>query len=194
MYILGITLLIEGIGAVLIYFSIQGIFPMTTQEEIGFAVFHSISAFCNAGFSTVHGGMSNPMLLYGNQWIYLAMSLIITAGSIGFPILVNCREYIVHKMRSLLRHSHDKVVHIWSMNTKIVLITSASLMVSGVVLFYLWERDNTLAGMSPWMQAVQSIFNATVPRSAGFASVSPAAFMPYTLIFVMFLMLSLIHI
>lgn len=188
LYILGITLLIEGIGAVLIYFSIQGIFPMTTQEEIGFAVFHSISAFCNAGFSTVHGGMSNPMLLYGNQWIYLAMSLIITAGSIGFPILVNCREYIGHKMRRLLRHSHDKVVHIWSMNTKIVLITSASLMVSGVVLFYLWERDNTLAGMSPWMQAVQSIFNATVPRSAGFASVSPAAFMPYTLIFVMFLM------
>lgn len=188
LYILGVTLFIEGLGAVIIYLSIQDVFPMTTQDEICFAVFHSVSAFCNAGFSTVHGGMSNPMLLYGNQWVYLAMSLIVTAGSIGFPILVNCRDYIIHKIRAIFRLGHDKVIHIWSMNTKIVLITSAGLVTSGIILFYLWERGNTLSGMSPWMQFVQSVFNSIVPRSAGFSSVSPASFMPYTLMFIMFLM------
>lgn len=188
LYILGVTLFIEGVGAVIIYMSIHDVFPMTTQDEIGFAIFHSISAFCNAGFSTLHGGMSNPLLLYGNQWIYLAMSLIISAGSIGFPILVNCRDYIIHKTRALFNGNNDRVIHIWSMNTKLVLITSAGLLISGIILFYLWERDNTLAGMSPWMQFAQSVFNAVVPRSAGFSSVSPGSFMPYTLIFIMFLM------
>src|SRR5690606_15953943 len=57
-----ITLLFEAIGAVLIFFSLPASFSSTFGEKIYFSIFHAISAFCNAGFSTIQDGLYNPTL------------------------------------------------------------------------------------------------------------------------------------
>ena len=194
-YILGFTIVIEAVGASMILLSVHGTLGMTLGEEIGFSIFHSLSAFCNAGFSTIHDGLANPLLLKGNISIYWIMSLLIVAGSIGFPILVNFRDALAVRFRRVYlwfrrtrRNSEARQVHLYNMNTKIVLVTFTVLLFAGAVIFFCFEYDHALAGMSLEEKITQSVFNAAVPRSAGFASVNPAGFLSSTLIVIMFLM------
>lgn len=195
LYILGFTIIVEATGALLIFASVHGTLDMTFPDEIAFSAFHAISAFCNAGFSTLPDGMANPMLLNGNISIYWIMSAIIIAGSIGFPILVNLRDAITIKFRQVkyrLHHiakdSDARQVHIYNMNTKIVLVSFTILFVAGAVIFFILEYNNSLAGMSFWQKVTQSVFNSATPRSAGFSSVNPAGFLNTTLLVVLFLM------
>ena len=70
LYILGFTLAIEGIGMVVIWFSIHDTLGMTLQEELYFAAFHSVSAFCNAGFSTLPGNLGNPAVMQQHNLLF----------------------------------------------------------------------------------------------------------------------------
>lgn len=195
LYILGFTIVVEATGALLIFVSVHGTLGMTLPDEIAFSAFHAISAFCNAGFSTLPDGMANPMLLNGNISIYWIMSAIIIAGSIGFPILVNLRDAIAIKFRQvkyrlhrIAKDSDARQVHLYNMNTKIVLVTFTILFVAGAVIFFILEYNNSLAGMTFWQKVTQSVFNSATPRSAGFSSVNPAGFLNTTLLVVLFLM------
>lgn len=188
LYILGFTLAVEAIGAVAIFWSVNGTLGLSDSDTVIFAAFHSVSSFCNAGFSTLPGGMSNPSLLYGNLSIYWITTLLVIAGAIGFPILVNFKDAIFSWMRSRFTRGNLTPVHIYNMNTKIVLSTFTLIFTAGAVLFYILEYDNTLAGMTQAEKITQSVFNSAVPRSAGFSSVDPARFLNPTLLIVMFLM------
>lgn len=194
LYILGFTITVEAAGAVLVFLSVHGTLGLSLGEEIAFSAFHSLSAFCNAGFSILPDGLANPRLLHGNLSIYWVTTLLIIAGSIGFPILVNIRDVITLRLRylrhRLLRHGREYIrqVHIYNMNTKIVAVTFSVLFLAGAMAFFFLEYDNALAGMTFWERVTQSAFNSATPRSAGFSSISPAGFMPVTLIMVMFLM------
>lgn len=195
LYIFGFTIIVETIGALLIFASIHGTLGMTLPDEIAFSAFHAISAFCNAGFSTLPDGMANPMLLNGNLSIYWIMSAIIIAGSIGFPILVNLRDVIAIRFRQvknrllhIARNTDARQVHIYNMNTKIVLVTFAILFAAGALIFFILEYNNSLAGMTFWEKVTQSVFNSASPRSAGFVSLNPAGFLNTTLLIVLFLM------
>jgi len=188
LYVLGFTLVIEAAGAVAIYFTVPDALVPDTVDRIVFSAFLSLSAFCNAGFTNIPGGMSNEVLMAGNQWIYAVTSVIIFAGAIGFPILVNFKDVLLIKIRRLasnMRHRRNtSPVHIYDLNTKLVLVTTLVVLAIGSVSFFLLEYDNTLRGMSLWKKIVHSLFNALAPRSAGFASVSPADFLPATLLVV----------
>ncbi len=195
LYILGFTLVLEAIGAVAVFFSVRSSLGMSLGQTAVFAMFHSLSSFCNAGFSTLPGGMSNPLLLYGNISIYWVTSLLVILGAIGFPILVNFKDAIAQSLRRLARRiisrryaTEPRNVHPYNMNTKIVLTTFFSLFLAGTVAFLILEWDNTLAGMSLTEKVTQSVFNSVTPRSAGFSSVNPAGFLNVTLIIIMFLM------
>lgn len=193
LYILGATITIEAIGAALIFLSIHNTLGMDIPQELTFSAFHSISAFCNAGFSTLPGGMSNPLLLYHNTSIYWIMTLLILIGSTGFPILVNLKDVIHQRLRRFNRrhrrgHQPPVTVHQFSMNTKIVIFTSGLLLVVGAVLFFVLEYNNSLTGLTLWQKITASVFNSAVPRSAGFASVNPAGFLNVTLLLILFLM------
>lgn len=195
LYILAFTIAIEVAGAAMIFLSIHGTMGMDLNDEIAFACFHSLSSFCNAGFSTLPEGMANPMLLHGNLSIYWLTSLLVIAGSIGFPILVNIREAVMTRLRVFrqrLRNSNpldrDRRPHLYNMNTRIVLVTSGILFFAGAILFFILEYNNTLAEMTLTEKITQSVFNSTTPRSSGFTSVNPAHFLSPTLLIVMFLM------
>lgn len=102
-YILGFTLVIEGIGTFAIWSDIHGTMGMDVHEELAFSAFHSISAFCNAGFSTLPGNLGNPLLMKGHNPFYIYISLLIILGGIGFPILVNFKDIILYHIRRFWR-------------------------------------------------------------------------------------------
>ena len=193
LYIFMFTIVVEAVGALGIWWSIYDVLDMPAREQIEFSVFHAVSAFSNAGFSNLPGGMSYPALMNSDQSIYLVISMLVFAGSIGFPILVNFRnaffEYIRKKWRQLRnRPVTGHPVHIYNLNTKVALYTTLIIFGVSIVLFFIFERNNTLAGFSLYDQIVQSIFNSTTPRSSGFVSVNPAGFLNVTLVFVLLLM------
>lgn len=189
LYVLGFTITIEILGTLCVYFALPDTLIMDTEDKILFSAFHSMSSFCNAGFSCLPEGMSNPLLLYSNQWIYVVTSILIFAGAVGFPILVNIKEIMVFYFRKIwlnLRRKPSEIIplHIFDLNTKIVLVTTISILIIGSVSFFIFEYDNTLHGMTFWEKSVQSVFNSLIPRSAGFASVNPDRFLNITLFLV----------
>lgn len=193
LYILGFTLAIEAVGAVLIFLSVHGTLGMSIDDELIFSAFHSLTAFCNAGFSNLEGGLSNPALLHSNQSIYIIVSALVLAGGIGFPILVNLRQVVARNLRRLWRfitrrRRLNEPAHLYNVNTKIVLWTTLSIFLISSVLFYVFESNNSLQGMSTYEKVVQSVFNSFVPRSSGFQSVAPTGFMNITLIMMVVLM------
>lgn len=193
LYIFTFTIVIEAIGAAGIWSSIYNVLDMSTENQVIFSAFHAVSAFCNAGFSNLPGGLSNPALMNSNQSIYLVISAIVFAGSIGFPVLVNFRDAFFEYMRRAWnrlkgRRVTGRPVHIYNLNTKVALYATLIIFAVSVVVFFLLERDNSLAGFSIYDKIAQSIFNSTTPRSSGFTSVNPAGFLNVTLVFVMFLM------
>lgn len=190
LYILSFTLVVEALGAVMIYFTIPPELGLSLNERLSFSAFHSVMSFCNAGFTSIEGGMSNAAMMAGNQSIYVVTSVLILAGAIGFPILVNIKDSFADYLRRavswlLRRRKPDKIVHLYSLNTKLTVITTLSILLISTVAFYLLEYHNTLEGMPDYKKWVQSVFNSLTPRSAGFASVDPASFLPVTLIIVM---------
>lgn len=189
LYILAFTVAVEIIGAVGIYFTIPDTLGLSISYKLTFAGFHSLSSFCNAGFSCLPGGMSNLALMNGSQSIYVVTSVLIFAGAVGFPILVNCKDIFVSWIKRLLSFSkgmrlRNRPLHVYDLNTKLVLITTLSILAVGSIAFFALEYNNTLAGMSLEKKITQSVFNSLIPRSAGFSSVNPAMFMPVTLLLI----------
>ena len=194
LYILGFTLAIEGVGMAVIWYSIHGTLGMTLDEELFFSAFHSVSAFCNAGFSTLPGGMSNPMVMQGHNLLYVTLGLLIALGGIGFPILVNLYETVAYYLGYLRwkifgrSRRFNKWVHLYNLNTKIVLVSTAFLLVLGTVVIAAVEWNQALAGMPVADKLVHSFFNSSCPRTAGFVSVPLLSFSVQTLLFMLVLM------
>ena len=193
LYILGFTLGIEAIGAFCIWTTIHGDLGMGLRDEILFSVFHAISSFCNAGFSTLNGNLGNPMLIQGHGSFYIIISMLILLGSIGFPILVNFKNVIFYHIRYLfakiVRHKVPaKYPHLTRLNTKIAISWTIALLVIGAISIALIEWDGAFAGMSVKDKIVQSLFNAVAPRTAGFNSIEFSRFSLLTLVIYIILM------
>ncbi|MFT6827817.1 MAG: trk system potassium uptake protein TrkH [Roseivirga sp.] len=187
-----LTVLIEAIGVFIIFNSLdETLFPSFTDRTF-FSVFHSISAFCNAGFST----LSNSMYEVGfkfNYPLHLVIAFLFIIGGLGFPIIFNGFYYVKHLFvnRIFTRSRRKRAVHLpWvvNINTRIVLITTAILIVSGTVMFYFFEYNNTLEGHSTWGKMVTAFFGATTPRTAGFNSIDTSALAFPTIMLVFLLM------
>lgn len=161
---------------------------MTINEEIFFSVFHAISAFCNAGFSTLTDNLSNPDILTGHDGFYLVLSILIVLGGIGFPILVNFHWVIAYYLTKLRSNHSQRYVHLANINTKLVLTTSAILIVLGTVSIAILEWNGTFASMSTSEKVVQSLFNSVAPRTAGFNSVDMTHFSILTILIYIVLM------
>lgn len=193
-YILGFTLVIEGIGMLSIWFSIHGTMGMSLDEELWFSAFHAVSAFCNAGFSTLSGNLGNPLVMTNHNFLYLSVSLLIILGGIGFPILVNFKDIVLYHLRHFWRFIHTfrldrhRMQHLYNLNTKIVLIVTFLLLLFGTLSIAYFEWDASFAGMPVADKWTQAFFNATCPRTAGFSSVDLTSLTVQTLLVYLLLM------
>lgn len=147
---------IIGVIFLTIGFCIQGI-PF--GKSLWFGIFHSISAFCNAGFDIVSvTGVS--LIEYNNNYlILLTLALLIGIGGVGFIVLVDISEH--------------KIFSKWSLHTKVVIVMTLILTFGGAFIFWLAERKNgaTIGNMSLFGQWVNSYFHAVSCRTAGFACI-----------------------
>lgn len=193
--ILFVTLFIEGIGAYLIYIDIRGALPGgTTQDEIFFAVFHAISAFCNAGISTLSGNMYDPVVV-SKYNLHVWIALLIIFGGLGFPIVFNylklLRHLLVNGFKMLLGQQKHYIhtPRIININTYIVVIMTSILLVGGTFFYYLLEVDNTLAGLSLKGKLANAFLGAVTPRTAGFCVADMGTLAPGTLMLTLILMI-----
>ncbi|MDT8422006.1 MAG: TrkH family potassium uptake protein [Desulfuromonadales bacterium] len=171
------TLVIEAVGALLLCFAFIPVLGF--WDGLYSAVFHSISAFCNAGFSlfsdSLIGFRDNPL-------VNLTIMALIILGGIGFLVI---RELIqVGRVRARKRSQRPKL----SLHTKIVLVASSFLIVYGAVMIGWLESDNTLAGMSLIEGFWTSLFQSVTARTAGFNTIDLNAFRAPTVFLIIFLM------
>ncbi|MDD6340205.1 MAG: TrkH family potassium uptake protein [Butyrivibrio sp.] len=152
------TLLIEGAGAILL--SIRFSFDFGVPKGIYYGIFHSISAFCNAGFDLmgVNGEFNSLCDYAGDPWVNIVIMSLIVIGGIGF---------VVWDDISINKFKFKK----YSFHTKIVLVTTLFLIVSSSTLFYIVEYDNTMEGMNVGERILASMFSAITARTAGFNTI-----------------------
>ena len=172
--ILIITFSIEFIGALLIYSSIPKTIIPSFFERVFFSIFHSISSFCNAGFST----LSNSLFETDYQFNYFLQFNIISLfvlGGLGFPIVINLIKYLKYIISKYIKQLSigEKAHKPWvlNLNSRITLITTLSLIIFGTLCFLFFEYNNTLNNHGWVGKIVTSIFQATTPRTAGFNAV-----------------------
>ncbi|EJP6473278.1 Trk family potassium uptake protein [Clostridium botulinum] len=156
-YILLFTLSIQGGGALLL--STQFIPRYGLAKGLYYSIFHSISAFCNAGFD-LFGNFSSLTTVYNNPVIVLVIAFLIIIGGLGFYVWYEIYHYKGH--RKLSTHS------------KLVLWATFLLLAIGTILMFIFESRNqgTMANMTSANKILSSFFAAVTPRTAGFNSIS----------------------
>ena len=168
-----ITAIVELIAAMLIFFTLNKTLIEKLSDRIFFSIFHAISAFCNAGFST----LSNSIYESGFRFNYTMQLIIIVTfvlGGLGFPIVVNIIKFLKHKTVNLfLFSSNSKIYKPWvlNINSRITLVTTFTLTVVAFAAFFILEYHNTLAQHSLYGKVVTALFGAATPRTAGFNSI-----------------------
>ncbi len=153
-----ITAIIESLGAVLMFFLLPP--HSTVWERIFSAIFHTISAFCNAGFSVYSDSL---ILLRNNIPLMMLFMFLIVTGGLGYFVLIE----IIH------RSSKDKFqVHRirWSLNSRVVLIVTLILIVTGMLMIF-------FIGLTPDVDSIggrfiNSLFQSITARTAGFNTVN----------------------
>jgi len=189
-YILLITFGIEFFAGLFIFFSLDSQYFNSLYDQLFFSAFHSISAFCNAGFSTMTNGLYETEFRF-NYFLQMIIILTFVLGGLGFPITVNIVTYIKYRVRKLFSFGKNKVAYRpWALNlnSRITLITTISLSVIAFLAFYIIEYNNTLAEHQGIGKVVTALFGATTPRTAGFNTINTAEMLFPTTILILFLM------
>jgi trk system potassium uptake protein TrkH len=145
---------IEGVGIVILFLIF--IRENSAPRALFLSVFHSISAFCNAGFSV----FSDSFVKYRENWaLNLVICFLIISGGIGFLVLSELKRKFIVKHRALSR---------LSLHSKIVLSTTLILIVSGMIFILGMEWHNTLAPLSISGRFQAAFFQSVTARTAGF--------------------------
>lgn len=156
------TLIVEALGTIVL--------ATRFCPEMGFwrglynALFHSVSAFCNAGFDIMGKFKQfSSLTRYQNDYVVnLTIVFLIIVGGIGFLVWNDVITFGV-KLKKYQLHS------------KIVLIATAVLIVGGTILFYLFERNYSMQGLKSGEMWLASFFQSVTPRTAGFNTIDMAA-------------------
>ncbi len=143
-------------------------------EALFYSIFHSISAFCNAGFSLYTTSFSGAR---SNLWANFVLILLIISGGIGFTVLLNI-------FRKVVKGKKER----FTVQTRIVFITTLFLILFGAVNFYIFEKDNILRGFRHQERFLISIFQSVTTRTAGFNTIDTSSLRSRTLFMMSILM------
>ena len=171
-----ITVIIEALGAAFIYSTLDlSLLDNSVNKGIFFSIFHAISAFCNAGFSTLSGNLYEPGYQF-NYGLHFTVASLFIFGGLGFPIVYNVYKYVKHLIRNLVRSffTKEKFHHtpwVINLNSRIIIVTTLILLVFGTVMIYLFEYDGALKDHSTFGAWVEAFFISANNRTAGFNTV-----------------------
>ncbi len=161
------SIIIETLGSLLLFLFTEG------KDRLFHSVFHSISAFCNAGFSSY----SENLMKYRDSPFYLLIvSFLFIIGGIGFFVLDDIYNFI-KKRKQISYHS------------KVVIKTTLFLILFFSFLFLIIEWRNSLKDFNILLKIINSIFHVTTPRTAGFNALNIANFSMSTVLIIIFLMI-----
>lgn len=168
--VLVFTFGVEALGALLLFVRWRG--DLGTGEAAWAAVFHAVSAFCNAGFSL---WADNLVGFRGDPWTILTVSALVVLGGLGFLTVYDL-------------WTSSRLDERLSVNSKLALVVSGVLIVAGALLVWMLEARRAFAGMGPLEQALAALFQSVTTRTAGFNSVDIGALAPGTLFLMTILM------
>ncbi len=156
-YIVIFTFSIQIVGAII--FSTQFIPQFGLFKGMYYSLFHSVSAFCNAGFD-IFGNYSSLTGYTSNFVVIMNASLLIIVGGLGFTVWLDLKQYKITKRLST--------------HTKLVLSVTGILLLGSFILMFIFEYNNvnTMANMSFGDKLLNSFFAAVTPRTAGFNSIA----------------------
>lgn len=177
------TFFIEALSAVFLFIGFSRILGFNLKT-LGFALFHAISAFCNAGFALFSNNLES---FTSDIIISLTIGFTIILGGISFAVIYD----VLAKVRTDIKNTFlkkKKTDYLISVNTKMVLSLTVFTLFISFALFYLLEHRNTMKEMSLGTQYLASFFQAITLRTAGFSTVSFLNLTNATLLFMIFIM------
>ena len=165
------TLSIEAVGALLLYVTWKPLQMQTSVlDTVWHAVFHSVSSFCNAGFSL---NTANMEPYASSPATCVVMGSLIVLGGLGFSVLAGLSSAFLTRVRE--RRRPVMPVHV-----RLVLVMTAVLVIATMLFFLACEWDNTLKGMSTGDRIANSFLESVTPRTAGFNTVPTNELRPAT--------------
>lgn len=166
------TLFFEFIGFIILFIGFRtGGYAL--RDSLWYSVFHAVSGFCNAGFSTF---AENLRGFSGSYIVPSAVMMLVVCGGLGFPVYID----IAHSRKFRRRLSH---------HSKLVIYTTLSLIIAGTAMFLLSDWDSALSPLSCHLRVWNALFLSVSTRTAGFETVPMASFsglgLAITIIFMM---------
>lgn len=169
------TFFIELLGAVSLFT------VMETDSKLGMrifsSVFHSVSAFCNAGFSLY---TDNLHQYSANITVNVTIMLLITLGGIGYPVMLTVSRAVINKIKGQR--------YVFDVQARIVIYTSVMLIIVGSVFIFFNEYSNSLKDLPLKEKILVSLFQSVSPRTAGFETIAYNSMSTVTIGVVIFLM------
>lgn len=159
------TAIIETVGALLL--SIRFVPRMGWGQGIYYAIFHSVSAFCNAGFDLMgkYEAFSSFTAYSGDWLVGLTLAALIILGGIGFLV-----------WNDILKFQWQ--FHRYSLHAKLILITTSLLLLAGTIGYYIFESGYTMSADNVPTRILKSFFASTTMRTAGFNTIDYAGMSP----------------
>ncbi|HMT30431.1 MAG TPA: potassium transporter TrkG [Bacteroidia bacterium] len=180
--IIFMTLFIEAIGTIVIFSLWDPAINFSSfGQKLFYSIFHSVSAFNNAGFSLFTNNLYEPLVKH-SYMLHLAVAGMIFFGSLGFSTIRDI--FSIGSMRERMRLPWKK----YQLSTQISLYSSVLLIAFGALVFFLIEKNHILSGQKSFEATVTSIFQSVTCRTAGFNTIDMSMLQVPTLILMVFLM------
>ena len=163
-----ITVAFEFAGALLLAVCFRADASMAGWESVYQGVFHSISAFCNAGFDNL--GVDSLIKFRNNAPINFIIIILTVAGGLGFPVLIETGRFLKNPHKRSLR---QRLIHL-SLHAKIVYVITGALILTGTALFLLfeWYNPDTLGDLPLFQKLQAALFQSVMLRTTGFSTIS----------------------
>lgn len=191
--IIFMTLLIEISGAFLIYYNLNPEYFRSTGDQIYFSLFHSISAFCNAGFSTLSQGLFDQSFRF-NYSFQLIIAFLLIFGGLGFAVILNGYYFLKRWVlnfynKAIFRQTITYKAWVIGFNTRLVFYTSLFLIILGTLSHLMFDYNHSLAEHPTWWgKLVTAFFAGVTPRTAGFNTIDMSGLSQPAIIVTLFLM------
>ncbi|MEN8007074.1 MAG: potassium transporter TrkG [Candidatus Krumholzibacteriota bacterium] len=178
-FIILMTVILETAGAVGLFLGLEGVIP-DTGKRVFTAVFHAVSAFCNAGFSTFDDSLVS---LSGRPLVMGTISGLLIVGGLGFGVVSQVLAWM--RGRALGRTGRAGRL---GLHSQVVLVVSGLLLVVGTAFIAWLEWDQSLSGHRAGAKFAQAFFQSATCRTAGFNSMDLTLLNPATLFLMIVLM------